>query len=201
VKAGVIPDYAFKPYGGLQGTTYYWKRLDPVVTLRAARLEDASAVAGIHVRAWQIAYRGLLPDDYLDALRPEDRASRYAFARPEGMSNPDQPKTIVAVKDGSIVGFATTRPSPDSDVPDAAELAALYVDPPMWRSGIGRQLIAEARESLRRSGFHEATLWVLVSNDRAQRFYRADGWQPDGQRRLQEVWGITVDEMRYRRSL
>ena len=27
VKAGVIPDYALKPHGGLQGTTIYWKRL------------------------------------------------------------------------------------------------------------------------------------------------------------------------------
>ncbi|HYY89783.1 MAG TPA: GNAT family N-acetyltransferase [Chloroflexota bacterium] len=27
VRAGVIPDYALKPYGGLQGTIIYWKRL------------------------------------------------------------------------------------------------------------------------------------------------------------------------------
>jgi len=26
-KAGVIPDYALKPYGGLTGTAIYWKRL------------------------------------------------------------------------------------------------------------------------------------------------------------------------------
>jgi GNAT superfamily N-acetyltransferase len=27
VKAGVIPDYALKPFGGLQGTIIYWKRI------------------------------------------------------------------------------------------------------------------------------------------------------------------------------
>ena len=27
VRAGVIPDYALKPYGGLCGTIIYWKRL------------------------------------------------------------------------------------------------------------------------------------------------------------------------------
>lgn len=27
VRAGVIPDYALKPYGGLSGTTIYWKRI------------------------------------------------------------------------------------------------------------------------------------------------------------------------------
>jgi ribosomal protein S18 acetylase RimI-like enzyme len=27
IRAGVIPDYAFKPYGGLCGTIIYWKRI------------------------------------------------------------------------------------------------------------------------------------------------------------------------------
>jgi hypothetical protein len=27
---GVIPDYAFKPHGGLTGTMIYWKRIAPV---------------------------------------------------------------------------------------------------------------------------------------------------------------------------
>jgi hypothetical protein len=54
---------------------------------------------------------------------------------------------------------------------------------------------------LSRDGFSEAVLWVLVGNERAERFYRIDGWGPDGQRRLQCVHGITVDEIRYFRSL
>jgi ribosomal protein S18 acetylase RimI-like enzyme len=29
VRAGVIPDYALKPYGGLCGTIIYWKRIAP----------------------------------------------------------------------------------------------------------------------------------------------------------------------------
>lgn len=45
------------------------------------------------------------------------------------------------------------------------------------------------------------SMWMLVGNQRAERFYRIDGWKPDGQRRLQEVHGIDVDEVRYHRSL
>ena len=44
--------------------------------LRDAQPFDADAVARVHVQTWQVAYRGLLPDAYLDALRPEDRARR-----------------------------------------------------------------------------------------------------------------------------
>jgi hypothetical protein len=50
------------------------------LVLRAARPADAPLVADVHVRAWQVAYRGLLPEEYLDRIRPEDRASRYTFA-------------------------------------------------------------------------------------------------------------------------
>ena len=41
--------------------------------LRPAEPVDAIAVAHVHVRSWQVAYRTLMPDDYLDQLRPEDR--------------------------------------------------------------------------------------------------------------------------------
>lgn len=33
--------------------------------LRPAQPEDALAVARVHVRSWQAAYRGLLPDDHI----------------------------------------------------------------------------------------------------------------------------------------
>jgi GNAT superfamily N-acetyltransferase len=168
-----------------------------VLSVRTATPEDAAGVADVHVRAWQTAYRGLLPDEYLDGLRAADRMVRYRF----DVTEPDQPATIVAVDDGVICGFATTGPAQDGAVPNAGLVHALYVEPALWGRGVGRLLMAEARTRLQRQGFLEGLLWVLVGNDRAQRFYRADGWLPDGSRRDQEVWGIIVDEMRYRRPL
>jgi ribosomal protein S18 acetylase RimI-like enzyme len=67
--------------------------------------------------------------------------------------------------------------------------------------GIGRSLIAHARARLSRQGFAEAVLWVHAGNDRAHRFYRADGWQPDGHQRQEYVWGVLADEVRYHRWL
>ena len=163
--------------------------------LRAATPDDAGEVAIIHVRSWQVGYRGLMPDEYLDALRPEDRARRYTFGSPD----PRQPATIVAVDEGAICGFVTTRPA--RDTAGRGELCALYVDPPSWGLGIGRALIATARDHLRSQDFTEACLWVLVGNDRAERFYRADGWVSDGTRRVVEVHGLMVDEVRYDRPV
>lgn len=165
--------------------------------LRPAAPADAAAVARVHVRSWQVGYRGLLPDEYLDALRPEDRASRYTFGDPD----PRRPATIVAETDGVIRGFATTMPARGDDERGCGELAAIYVDPDGWGLGIGRALIAAARERLVAAGFTEAILWVLAGNARAERFYRIDGWTADGAERRDEVWGVTVDEVRYRRRL
>ncbi len=168
-----------------------------MLSVRAAAAADATEVARIHVRSWQLAYRGLLPDQYLDGLRPEDRAARYTFGR----VGSDQPATIVALEEAVICGFATTGPSRSKDTPAAGELLALYVDPDCWGLGTGRQLIAEARKRLSGRGFGEAILWVLAGNERAARFYRDDGWAPDGARRQETSWGVTADEIRYRRTL
>jgi GNAT superfamily N-acetyltransferase len=165
--------------------------------LRPAVTEDAMAVAGVHVRSWQTAYRTLLPEEYLSQLRAEDRAVTYEFASSDSL----KPRTIVAAEGGSIYGFATTMPSRDPDLKNCGELCALYVDPAQWGRGIGVALASAARAQLVESEFRDAALWVLAGNVRAERFYEKDGWVPDGSRKSDQMWGITVDEVRYRRRL
>jgi GNAT superfamily N-acetyltransferase len=165
--------------------------------LRLAEPSDTMAVARVHVRSWQAAYRGLLPDAYLAQLRPEDRAARYDFAT----TDPAQPRTLVIEVDSVIRGFATTMPSGDPDTANHGELCALYVDPDNWGCGYGLALVLEARRHLFECGFPAAVLWLLEGNVRGDRFYRADGWQPDGTRRTETMWGITVNDLRYRRAL
>lgn len=170
--------------------------MESVLITRDATPDDALAVATVHVRAWQEGYRGLIDDAYLDALRPEDRAARYDL----GASDPARPSTIVAVADGVVCGFASVGPCREADA-HTGQLLALHVDPAAWGLGIGRRLIAEARARLYSLGFTEAVLWVLVGNDRAQRFYRMDGWLPDGVDQTIEIWGVEVVDTRFRRRL
>jgi GNAT superfamily N-acetyltransferase len=166
--------------------------------LRPAEPADAMDVARVHVRAWQVAYRKLLPDEYLDGLKVEDRAQRYTF----GGTDPREPMTTVAVDDrGTIRGFATTCAARDADVPGHGELAAIHVDPDWWGHGVGQALLASARAHLLDSGFRRAILWVLVGNVRAERFYAKDGWKPDGSQRIDTIWGVQVNDQRYQRTL
>lgn len=167
------------------------------VQLRPAHPQDAMAVARVHVRSWQAAYRTLMPDAFLDQLCPEDRAMRYDFTH----ADPANPHTIVAANLTEIVGFATTMPSRDEGMQEHGELCALYIDPGYWGRGIGRTLIAAARARLVHQGFRRALLWVLVGNDRAQRFYRSDLWIPDGVQRVEARWGLELHDVRFLRRL
>jgi ribosomal protein S18 acetylase RimI-like enzyme len=167
------------------------------LTIRDATAKDAIAIAHVHIRAWQAAYRGLLPDEHLDGLRAEERASRYSL----GSSEPEIPETILAVDDSAICGFASIGASRDADAPAAGELCALYIDPPHWREGIGSLLMAHGYERLRERGFRDAILWLLVGNEPAERFYRADGWVADGSSRHEDVWGVDSHVIRFRRAL
>jgi GNAT superfamily N-acetyltransferase len=167
------------------------------VLLRRAVPGDEDAVARVHVRSWQVAYRGLLPDGYLDRLAPADWAALYTFAE----AGPSLPHTTVAVGEDGICGFTTTGSCRDPDKEGVGELYAIYVHPQWWDRGVGRLLIDDVRCRLAEQRLSEAVLWVLKGNERAERFYRIDGWERDGHRRLQNVHGVTVDEIRYARSL
>ena len=162
--------------------------------LRPALPQDALEVARVHVRSWQAAYRGLLPQSYLDELRPEDRAKAYDFST----DDPLLPRTVVALDDGNIRGFATTRLLP---AVGSGELCALYIDPENWGRRIGVALIEAARSNLLSLGAHNASLWLLAGNQRAEKFYRADGWSTDGVPREETLWGIKLEEILYQRKL
>jgi len=167
-----------------------------MIDLRPAMSADALGVARVHVRAWQVGYRDLLAADFLAGLKPEDRAARYTF----GHADPTKPATIVALDHDAIVGFVTTGPSND-ETDGAGHLMALYVDPDRWGQGIGRTLIAAGRDVLVQRGFTEAALWVLAGNARADRFYVADGWRFDGHVTERVIWGASITDHRYRRTL
>jgi GNAT superfamily N-acetyltransferase len=148
------------------------------VLVRAARPEDARPVAEVHVASWRHAYRGLFAEEYLERLSVEDREAMWlgAFADPEPKSG-----AFVAEVDGRIVGFASFGPSRDEEVPErTGEVPAIYVDPSMLGTGVGRELFGAATLALRDAGFARATLWVLEANAVARRFYEKAGWSWDG---------------------
>lgn len=167
-----------------------------MTTIRQATVEDAAAIGRVAVRAWQAAYRGQMPDGYLDGLRAEDRAEGWARGLARDRSGDP---VLVAEDDGAVVGFAAVGPA--EEPAGFGQLYAINVDPDHWGSGVGWALLAAAQAALARLGYTEVVLWVLPGNDRARRFYERAGWTADGAKRTEEVLGVVVDVMRYQRRL
>jgi GNAT superfamily N-acetyltransferase len=165
-----------------------------MVTLRPATVADAGAMGRLHVRAWQAAYRGHMPDDYLDGLRAGERAAGWERFLGRGH---ERGAVLVAEQAGQVTGFANVGPA--EDPAGAGELYAINVDPDAWGTGAGRALLEAAQAELARMGFAETVLWVLPANARARRFYEIAGWVCDGTERTMEVLGVVVPEVRYRR--
>jgi hypothetical protein len=61
--------------------------------------------------------------------------------------------------------------------------------------------LSVATERLGALGHVEAVLWVVPNNQRARRLYESEGWSDDNLRRDDEVFGVAVSQMRYRRLL
>lgn len=167
--------------------------------VRDATPDDARAVAEVHVRTWQAAYRGLVPDDYLDRLSVERRETGW---RDTLSAELPEVFTLVAEADGRVVGFAGGGPSRDEDVDDTTgELYAIYALPEWWGTEVGAALLEDAITRLR-TGYARATLWVLAGNARARRFYEKAGWRADGTTKDDDRWGdFVLREVRYRAEL
>src|SRR5215218_4770646 len=153
--------------------------------IRQARPEDSEAIALVHVRGWQAAYRDVFPREALTGLSVEQRAQMWRGQIASGRA------IIVAEENAVVQGFAAVGPPQDEELEGFGELYAIYVEPSLWGRGIGRKLCAAAEEALRRGGFREAILWVLEDNPRARRFYEAGGWRTAGMRTI-EILGVEV---------
>lgn len=163
--------------------------------IRQAKVDDAAGIAKVHVGTWQYAYRGQIPDSYLQSLDVANRTERWKdiLSHPEGSSH-----TIVAVADDTVLGFCSIGHCRDKDMSaNVGELWAIYVDPKSMGKGIGSELMEKGLDYLRVQGYTKATLWVLSSNERTRKWYEAKGWREEGKTKTEHSRGFDLHETRY----
>jgi ribosomal protein S18 acetylase RimI-like enzyme len=148
--------------------------------VRKATVEDAEAIAAVHVRSWEAAYRGLVPEAWFAERTLQRRTDMWRELLRAG----ENTRVFVACRNGNLVGFCgAATPSRDQDVGErTSEIAALYVDPDHWRAGAGRALVATTLHDLAGCLWRDVTLWVFEANDRARDFYVDMGFARDGGR-------------------
>jgi GNAT superfamily N-acetyltransferase len=108
---------------------------------------------------------------------------------------------LLAEEDGELLGFTACGESRDPGAGDTVgEVRTMFAAVGGWGRGVGTALMAAALDDLRARGCSEATVWSFADNDRANRFYEARGFKPDGTERTEEAWAH-IREIRYRRAL
>lgn len=174
--------------------------------IRPATPADAHGIAVVHVRGWQEAYRGLLPQPVLDDLSITDRTEgwRQILSARERGEEPEGARShaLVAVDPATdrILGWATYG-EPREDGAHQGELWGLYAHPDFWSRGIGHALLGAVEDALRVDGARSAYLWVLKGNDRAATFYERHGWIEDGEVKVEERPDLRLHERRRVKSL
>ncbi|SDW49641.1 Ribosomal protein S18 acetylase RimI [Amycolatopsis xylanica] len=173
-----------------------------MVEFRDAKLADARGIGELLVRSWRAVYRGLMPDEVLAGLSVDDREKFWAGVL---TNRPPRTDMVVATSAGAVVGFAATGPplvAADGDDPTLGDLYALYLDPKIWRLGVGTDLHSVALDRLRSRGFAHAGLWVLGTNERALGFYASAGWTDTGRTQVDtRIEGVELHERRLHRDL
>ncbi len=161
------------------------------MNIREAKTNDVNELAEVHVKSWQSAYKGLIPDDILENINLEDRAEMWLGAIRDKPS-----ETIVSLDSDKIVAFANFGESQDNnDAPLNGEIREIYVLKDYWRMCIGSELLEYAEEFLKRK-YQYAVLWVLDSNDRAIKFYQKQGYAKDGAEKTETLFEVTLSEIR-----
>lgn len=129
--------------------------------IRLARASDRASLEALQWRA------SLVWEDY----RADLLANPDAIELPEDQI--DQGYVQICERNGAAVGFMVALPRADLDV----ELDGLFVEPDVWRCGIGRSLVQAALAFAVRRG---ASKMHVVANPGALGFYKACGFSTCG---------------------
>jgi GNAT superfamily N-acetyltransferase len=128
-----------------------------VITIREARPDELDDLEALQRRA--------------SLANPGDREA--ILAHPDAIAIPVQQiaqgQVFLAEDEGVLLGFSAVLDRDDGQT----ELDGLFVEPTLWRAGVGRLLVDRAKDYARQ---HAASWLHVVGNPHAEGFYEACGF-------------------------
>lgn len=151
-------------------------------TIRAARVEDAAAIAWINVASWRQTYQGIMPDEALAVLDVDELATlrrQRLMDRERGVGGPLACGFVAVDGADRVLGYAfggEAQPMANGRAPEPfeSEVYAIYLAPGYERCGLGARLLAAAVTHLRANGARSTIIWALERNPN-RGFYEALG--------------------------
>ena len=166
------------------------------MNIREANRKDAEDIAKVHVKAWQVGYKGLMPKEYLESLSAESKIKQWV----ESLTKNSLGTNLIIEVNDSLVGFSVFGPARDKDLSNknCGELVALNILPEYWSNGFGSELIQYVIEISKKRKWDALYLWVMKKNTRAKSVYEGFGFIEDGSEKEDtKLTGHVLQEVRY----
>ncbi|SAK71045.1 N-acetyltransferase GCN5 [Caballeronia fortuita] len=161
------------------------------IALRAATPDDTALIASMHAQSWASAYRGILPNAYLNDDLNAERAAHWAERMKDVASG--AASVFIAEHAGQPVGFMCLV---EPDEAGSVLVDNLHALPGHRGLGTGTVMLDEAARWARARGARQLHLFVLEQNTAAIGFYESRGWRRAA-READHMAGIDLFSLRY----
>lgn len=139
-----------------------------------AKKADASMahdIAFILTLSWQRAYKGIIPDDYLQKLSAEKKAERIK----KSIGETPEEFYLFSVDKLSAGAAILCKDREKSAKATDGEICAIYFLPEYWGLGYGKMAMHYSLKRFKELSCTDVTVWVLEENKRARNFYEKCG--------------------------
>ncbi len=164
------------------------------ITIRKALPEDAYDYTVCLISCWQSAYKGIVPDEFLENMlkEKEQRVERYR----KNLTDPGECEYYCVMYSERMIGFLIINKSFNKDKSGIGGIWAVYLIEEFRGKGYGEEMLNFAINELKRAEQKEIFLWVFEENNRARRFYEKHSFSFDGTKR-EVKYGKPLVELRY----
>lgn len=150
--------------------------------------DDRNLISKIYEDSWRYAYRGIIPQGYLDKILKGHWSKNFDIA---------DWNTVICIYDGKYIGTSSFCKSRFEKYKNLGEVISIYLLPEYIGLGYGKKLLDFVIEQLKEKGYNEAFLWVLEENEKARNFYEKYGFKLDNDYLEDTIGGKKLKEVRY----
>jgi ribosomal protein S18 acetylase RimI-like enzyme len=159
-------------------------------TIRKAKVEDAGAIAHVHVESWKTTYAGIVSDVFLASLNKEERTQSW-----QEKILAANISILVAEEETGIFGFAAGGTIREKLDDYDAELYAIYLLRERQRQGVGKTLSLTLASALQTQGYTSMLVWVLEQNPSVSFYQRLGAVQIT--RKIINIGGADLQELAF----
>jgi len=143
-----------------------------LIQIKPATRDELYEIAAFLHDRWRAEYKGIIRDDFLDAMTIEERHKGLQSWFDNGI------KSYLTMRCcGKLIGAAVFGKSFTDGYPDDGEISAIYLRHDYIGKGYGSELFTKTEEVLAANGYNHFVLDVLTDNSRAIKFYQKHGYK------------------------